>query len=194
MKQGMLVVFCMVLLVGCAGVEHYFDKDTGTSNVDSGSINSLNPSSSVLEVRRCEGPVIAPYTTSEEHDYGDGTKLVIEKHHPMTCETGWVDVAKVGGSQPGYLSFFSSAFQSTMQFLGLREIGKGLGDSGNNTTNNNDTSSNGGNSNSLSSARSDAYSNSNAAASAQGGTGGNGYGYGGKGGSGGSVINKGHRR
>lgn len=144
MKAGLLVAVCAMVLGGCAGVETYFDKDTGTQNIDSGSVNVLNPSSSVLEVRRCEGTVIAPYTTQEEHDYGDGTKLVVEKHHPITCETGWVKVAAVPATQPGWGTVWNGIVDGLFFVWGMDRLGSGIGDSGSTTTNNNDTNSNGG--------------------------------------------------
>lgn len=186
MKQIWMVVVVAMGLGGCAGVETYFDKDTGTQGIDSGSVNALNPSASVLEVRRCEGPVIAPYTTAEEHDYGDGTKLVVEKHHPISCETGWVNVATVPATQPGWATIWNGIVDGFFWVWGMDRLGSGIGDSGSNTTNNNSTNSNGGqtiNSNAnlnqaVSSSSSKALSSSSSRSSA----------------SGGSVINKGHHR
>ena len=135
------VVVGAVLLGGCAGTEVYFEKTTNTQEIDTGSVNALNPSSSLMEVRRCEGPVVGAYEREQEHNYGDGTTLVTKTYYPMTCEGGWVEVGKIGGSQPGYVTVWNSMFNSFMQFMGLREVGKGLGKSGSTTNNNNDTSS-----------------------------------------------------
>ena len=191
MKAGLLVVACAMVLGGCAGTESYFDGKTGTRMIDTGTVNALNPSSSLMEVERCDGEVVQAYEW--EDNYNDGT--VIKHFHPEECkaEGGWRNVQAVGGYQPGYaLAPVTTAIGGAAFVTGMDRFGNKMNTSDTNIQNDNNTSSNGGNS--LSSARSDAYSNSNAAAAASGGAGGNGYGYGGKGGSGGSVINKGHRR
>ena len=144
MKGVLLVVVGSALLGGCAGVETYFDKDTGTQNIDSGTVNAFNPSASVLEVRRCNGAVIEPYTTSEEHDYGDGTKLIVEKHHPISCEGEWVNIATVPATQPGWATVWNGIVDGFFFVWGMDRLGDGIGDSGSTTNNTNGSTSNGG--------------------------------------------------
>lgn len=138
------IVLGAVLLGGCAGTEVYFDKKTNTQGIDTGSVNALNPSSSVLEVRRCDGPVVDAYTMEEEYNHADGTAYVTEVHYPMTCEDGWVSVAAVPATQPGWMTVWSSVIDGFAFVLGMDRLGHGIGDSGSTTNNTNGSTSNGG--------------------------------------------------
>lgn len=180
MKQGMLVVLCaMVFMTGC-GMTSNIKMENGLLIQEAGQTNLFRPSLSVMQVSKC---------VPEE-----GITTVIDVDgNSETCYGRFMPIATVQGTQAGSMSGIgSAAIQGGAIVGGAYLLADGIRDSGDETTNN--TSSNGGNSNSLSSSRSDAFGQGNSSAAASGGAGGNGYGYGGKGGSGGSVINKSHRR
>lgn len=175
MRYGLLVL--LVLVTGC-GATSTIKLENGMLIEEAGQTNMFRPSLSVLQVSKCQEQ--------------EGVTTVIDiDGNSHTCYGKYVPVAVVQGTQAGSMTGLGGAMiQGGAIVGGAYLLADGIRDSGDETTNNNNTSSNGGNSNSLSSARSDAYSNSNAAAAASGGAGGNGYGgKGGRGGAGGSVNN-----
>lgn len=181
MKAGWMVAVCAMVLGGCAGTESYFDGKTGTRMIDTGTVNALNPSSSLMEVERCDGEVVQAYEWEE--NFNDGT--IIKHFHPEECKTeeGWRNVKAIGGYQPGYaLAPVTTAIGGAAFVIGMDRFGNKM-----NTSDTNVHQEGGG-----ASARSDAFGQGNSSAAASGGAGGNGYGYGGKGGrggAGGSVNN-----
>ena len=181
MKQGLVIGLCAVVLGGC-GMTSNIKMENGLLIQEAGQTNLFRPSLSVMQVSKC---------VQEE-----GVTTVIDVDgNSETCYGRFVPIATVQGTQAGSMSGIgSAAIQGGAIVGGAYLLADGIRDSGDSVTNNNDTSSSGGNSSSLSSNRNDNFNQNLNTNSAQGGSGGNGYGYGGKGGSGGSVINKGHRR
>ena len=165
------------MVLGGCGMTSNIKMENGLLIQEAGQTNLFRPSLSVMQVSKC---------VQEE-----GVTTVIDVDgNSETCYGRFIPIATVQGTQAGSMTGIgSAAIQGGAIVGGAYLLANGIEDSGSETTNNNSTSSNGGNS--LSSARSDSFSNSNAAAAATGGAGGNGYGYGG---GGGSVINKGHHR
>lgn len=178
MRRGLVVGLCAMVLGGCTGPAINMSANGDFYNLESKSTGALNSSLKTLVTFMC----VKDVTNYEE---------IIVNDEKATCQGRFVVLDKNQAQQTGYMTgVMSAAIQGGAFVGGMYLLGDGIGDSGSRTTNNNDTSSHGGNSNSLSSARSDAYSNSNAAAAASGGAGGNGYGgKGGRGGAGGSVNN-----
>lgn len=179
MKQIWMIVVVAMVLGGC-GMTSNIKMENGLLIQEAGQTNLFRPSLSVMQVSKC---------VPEE-----GVTTVVDVDgNSETCYGRFVPIATVQGTQAGSMSGIgSAAIQGGAIVGGAYLLADGIRDSGSETTNNNNTESNGGNSNSLSSARSDAYSQSGASAAASGGAGGNGYG--GKGGAGGSVSQGKHRR
>lgn len=178
-----LAVLVLVLMTGC-GATSTLKMENGLLIEEAGQTNLFRPSLSVLQVSKCQEQ--------------DGVTTVIDiDGNSHTCYGKYVPVAVVQGTQAGSMTGLGGAMiQGGAVVGGAYLLADGIRDSGSTTTNNNDTSSNGGNSNSLSSSRSDSYSQSGASAAASGGNGGNGYG--GAGGKGGSSMSssgmpRGHR-
>lgn len=186
MRQGLVIGLCSMVLGGCMKpmIEQTIKGDERlTVRTD---VNWFSPSFTWPSREKCvakDGVTTVTKIDDKEHVcYGEYVEV---QSSPPGFEEGAGGKA-IGGGVTMATGLGAAAL------IGPGGLAK-MGDKdSNNTTNNNDTSSNGGNSNSLSSARGEAFSNSNAAAAASGGAGGNGYGYGGKGGrggAGGSVNN-----
>lgn len=172
MKQTWMVVMVAWWLGGCTGPAIDMAANGSFYNLESKSTGAWDSSLKTLVTFMC----VKDTVNYEEITVNGNT---------ARCDGRFVVLDKNQAQQTGYMTGVTSAAIQGGAFVGgMYLLGNGIGDSGSKTTNNNSTSSNGGNS--LSSARGEAFSNSNAAAAASGGAGGSGYGYGGKGGRGGA--------
>jgi hypothetical protein len=165
MIQIVLFAVLAVLLGGC-GMTSSMKMENGLLIQEVGQTNLFRPSMSVMRISECVPE--------------DGVTTVIDiDGNSKTCYGRFVEVVKVQGTQAGSLTGLGGdAIQGGFMLGTGIVVADGIRDSGSKTTNNNNTT--GGSSSNTNANLNQPYSISNSGSTSKA--------------SGGSVINKGHRR
>lgn len=174
MKHGLLVVLCAMVLGGCIH---------GGRDITGGGVTAFTGRTGVFDSGN----------TSYQHAFCEGgTQYEGDKPGLFVCAGGETVYKYANVTSSSILSqILSLGTPAAIAYAG-HEIGKGMGDSGSTTTNNNDTESNGGTSSN--SNNNTPYSISNSGSTSSASQVQTQKSYSSSGATGGSVINKGHRR